>query len=65
VHWRFQCNLFFEQSEFCEKNMKNKGLWGEEYGNIMEEVNLLRVHCEPLWNYRNETPLYHQMLIQK
>jgi hypothetical protein len=27
---------------------------GEGHGNIMERVNLFKVHCTHLWNYKNE-----------
>jgi hypothetical protein len=34
---------------------------GEEVRNenIMEEVNLFKVHCTHVWSYRNEAPSYN------
>jgi hypothetical protein len=29
---------------------------GKENGNIMEGVNLFKVHCKYVWNYHNEPP---------
>jgi hypothetical protein len=41
---------------FLFKKRKREEMGG--YGNIIERVNLFKVHCTYLRHYRNETPLY-------